>query len=136
MGSPGPREQIQEKDDVFFTSVEGIENHVEIKTPKPNYDQARSSKRRILRIHAVRHAAGVNQLEVFVGMPYNPNGLLGEYQWPTTKYFLDLGRDIKVGREFWNHIGNSADTYDEILECFMTVASNRRSELVARPGGV
>lgn len=123
---PGARATVREKDDLFFTRAT-VENHIEIKTPKLNYDQGRAAKRRILRIHAVKAPTVV---EVFVGLPYNPNGLFGVYQWPTTKYFLDPSRDLKIGREFWNYVGDSSDTYEELLDCFLTVANARRTDLI------
>lgn len=128
IASPGPQDSVNEKDDVFFVGSDGFENHIEIKTPKPNYDQGRASKRRILRILAARN--GVN-VRAFVGMPYNPNGWLGSYTWPTTKYMLDFSADLKVGQEFWNFIGDSDDTYDELLNCFFEVAVSRKSDLLA-----
>jgi len=124
---PGARENVREKDDVFYVSLDGVENHVEIKTPKPNYDQMRAAKRRILRLHAVRHPVSVR---AFVGLPYNPNGLFGEYGWPTTKYFMDFDKDILVGKDFWNFIGASDQTYDDLLDCFLQVAEGRRSQLI------
>jgi hypothetical protein len=128
VGSPGARETVREKDDVYFVGNDGIENHIEIKTPKPNYDQGRRSKRRILRIHAV---CAPTNVRAFVGMPYNPNGRHGTYEWPTTKYFLDPMRDLKVGIEFWNYVGDSSDTYDLLLDCFLEVSRARRAELLA-----
>jgi hypothetical protein len=127
VASPGPTDAVHEKDDVFFTGDDGFENHVEIKTPKPNYDQGRASKRRILRILAARSKVDVR---AFVGMPYNPNGYLGEYSWPTTKYMLDMSVDLKVGREFWNFVGNNDDTYNELLDCFLEVAGGRKADLL------
>lgn len=126
VNAPGAKEDVREKDDVFYVDGSGLENHIEIKTPKPNYDQARAAKRRILRIHAVRHPTQVTAL---VGMAYNPNGLYGEYAWPTTKYFLDFAVDLKVGRDFWNYIGNSPETYDQLLACFLEVSHERRDDL-------
>lgn len=126
--APGAQEKVREKDDVFYVDDKGVENHIEIKTPKPNYDQARAAKRRLLRIHAVRHPLPVN---AFVGMAYNPNGLFGDYAWPTTKYFLDFDVDLKVGASFWNYVGNSEDTYEELLDCFLEVSRVRRSDLQA-----
>jgi hypothetical protein len=123
----GAREYVAETDDVFFIGRDSTENHIEIKTPKPNYDQARASKRRILRIYAVRHPVKVR---AFVGMVYNPNGLYGEYEWPTTKYFLDEEADLMVGREFWNYVGASDATYGELLDCFLEVATRRRQDLL------
>jgi hypothetical protein len=126
VGAPGAKEDVREKDDVFYVDENGHENHIEIKTPKPNYDQARAAKRRILRIHAVRHPTSVSAI---VGMAYNPNGLYGEYAWPTTKYFIDFSTDLKVGRDFWNYVGGATNTYENLLDCFLEVSHARRDEL-------
>ena len=124
---PGATETVFEKDDVFFVSKkDGVENHVEIKTPKPNYDQGRRAKRRVLRIHAARYPLKV---KAFVAFPYNPNGLLGEYRWPTTPYFLDPARDIMLGKVFWNYLGAFDTTYDELLDCFYVVGRSRHQEI-------
>jgi hypothetical protein len=127
LGAPGAKEAVLEKDDVYFVSSSGTENHIEIKTPKPNYDQGRASKRRILRVITARHPQPV---EAFVGMPYNPNGLLGDYTWPVTKYVLDMGVDLRIGRDFWNHVGNSPDAYEELLDCFLEVSVARKPDLL------
>ncbi len=135
--TPGAQESVHETDDVFFVSAAGDENHVEIKTAKPNYDQGKNMKRRILRIHAVRAAAAPPvRVRAFVGMPYNPNGRFGEYQWPTTKYFLDSRHDYLVGADFWNYVGASPDTYDELLDCFLEVAERRRADMLSLLAGV
>lgn len=128
VAGPGAREDVREKDDVFYVSNDGIEHHLEIKTPKPNYDQMRAAKRRILRIHAV---CAPKAVRAFVGLPYNPNGLFGDYGWPTTKYFADFERDILIGRDFWNFVGDSPDTYESLLDCFLVVSESRRDDLVA-----
>lgn len=125
---PGAKEAVDEKDDVFFVDIEGVENHVEIKTTKPNYDQAKASKRRILRINAVRHPTAARAI---VGMVYNPNGLRGQYEWPITKYFLDIKHDLKLGQDFWNYLGHSETTYEELLDCFYEVSSKRQPEILA-----
>ncbi len=127
LGAPGAKETIDEKDDVYFVDAGGTENHIEIKTPKPNYDQGRASKRRILRIITARHPTPVN---AFVGMPYNPNGLLGDYGWPVTKYVVDIAADLKIGKDFWNHVGGAPGTYEDLLDCFLEVSVARKAELL------
>lgn len=124
----GDDEEVREKSDAFFIDGDGVEHYIEIKTPKPNYDQLRAAKRRILHIKSLRHPS---EVRAFVGMAYNPNGLFGEYGWPTTPFFLDTRSDLKVGRDFWNYVGASETTYDELMDCFYEVAIARRNELVA-----
>ena len=97
LATPGAKDDVRENDDVYYIARDGTENHIEIKTPKPNYDQLRAAKRRILRIHVARHPAKVRAL---VALPYNPNGYFGPYGWPTTPFFLDNDTDILIGRAF------------------------------------
>ncbi|WP_171898781.1 TdeIII family type II restriction endonuclease [Curtobacterium sp. UCD-KPL2560] len=124
----GAQESVSEKDDAFYIDSHGVEHHIEIKTPKPNYDQMRAAKRRILRIHAARSPLPVRSI---VGMPYNPNGRWGAYGWPTTRIYLDSGVDLLVGEAFWNYIGASDDTYDELIDCFYEVGRARKQELLS-----
>ncbi len=123
----GAREAVDEKDDAFYVDANGVEQHIEIKTPKPNYDQMRAAKRRILRLHSVR---APTVIRAFVGMPYNPNGRYGPYGWPTTPIYLDPTVDLLVGEAFWNYVGDSADTYGELLDCFLEVGRTRKMELL------
>lgn len=128
----GPKEDIEERDDAFYVDGSGVENHIEIKTPKPNYDQMKAAKRRILRIYALRSK---KRVRAFVGFPYNPNGRYGPYSWPTTGIYLDPAQDMMVREDFWNYIGASPNTYAELLDCFYTVGRARRSDLLDLLGG-
>lgn len=124
---PGAREDVTEKDDAFFVDGNGVENHIEIKTPKPNYDQMKAAKRRILRIHATR---APQKVRAIVGMPYNPNGRYGTYGWPVTRIYMDMDHDILIGESFWNYVGNSSSTYSELLDCFYEVGTSRKKDLI------
>jgi hypothetical protein len=128
ISSGGARESVNEKNDLFFVDSDGVENHVEIKTAKPNYDQGLRAKRRILRIHAVKHPTTV---KAYVAIIANPNGRMGRYRWPVSPIFFDLQHDVMVGEHFWNHVGNSPATYDNFLDCLLEVRARRRKDLLA-----
>jgi len=123
------------KSDVYFVDHEGFENYLEIKTPMPNYDQCAAMKTRILTIRAMLFdkADLVRAMAVF---PHNPNGLIGEYAWPPLRYFLDPGHDWAargmkmMGPGLWNFIGNSEDTYSQLLECFYEVSLEHKDNLL------
>lgn len=122
------------KSDVFFVDHEGYSNYLEIKTPMPNYDQCYAMKTRILTLYALEHTRRdrVRALAVF---PHNPNGIAGSYAWPPLRYFLDETRDWSargeklMGPGLWNFIGNSANTYEELLECFYEVSIEHKGQL-------
>lgn len=126
----------QIKSDVYFIDHEGIKNYLEIKTATPNYDQCYAMKARILTIYAfdLNDVEKTRALSVF---PHNPNGAFGGYAWPPLRYFLDFERDWKardmklMGAGLWNFIGNSLDTYDELMECFYEVSLDKKQELLS-----
>jgi len=35
-----------------------------------------------------------------------------------------------IGKDFWNYVGNSPATYDELLDCFLEIARSRRDDLI------
>ena len=123
------------KSDVFFVDHEGFENYIEIKTPMPNYDQCASMKTRILTVYAMRFA-GRDKVRALAVFPHNPNGLVGRYAWPPLRYFLDPSRDWfargekLMGPGLWNFIGNSPDTYEELLDCFYEVSMDQKDQLL------
>ncbi|NEQ97314.1 MAG: TdeIII family type II restriction endonuclease [Cyanothece sp. SIO2G6] len=124
------------KSDVVFTDHEGFNNFLEIKTVQPNYDTCDKVKTRILTIHAMHHGITAQKVRALAVFPHNPNGLVGHYSWPPLRYFLDPEYDWKargkklMGPGLWNFIGNSEDTYDELLDCFYDVSIVRKDEIL------
>ena len=123
------------KTDVFFVDHEGYENYLEIKTPMPNYDTCAAVKTRILTIRALRRE-NLERVRALAVFPHNPNGIRGLYSWPPTRYFLDPETDWKarghilMGEGLWNFIGNSASTYEHLLEAFYEVSVAKRDALM------
>lgn len=117
---------------MFFIDHDGVENFVEVKTPMPNDDTCKAVKTRILLIHALRNP---DQVQAHVAFPHNPNGVAGKYAWPPTRYFLDPRVDWAhdgvplMGAGLWNYLGDSTDTFSEILACCEDVFSRRGEEV-------
>jgi len=133
--SPGEERRTKSfKSDVFFVDDKRVENFIEIKTPQPNYDTCKAIKTRILTVHALRHPSRVNARVAF---PHNPNGILGDYAWPPSRYWLDAKVDWAVngvplmGAGLWNYLGNSPDTFADILGCCAEVFERRGAEVTA-----
>jgi hypothetical protein len=127
-----PTSRRRLKSDVFFIDHNGIENYIEIKTPMPNYDTCKAVKIRILLINAIRHPEDVLAKAAF---PHNPNGVMGDYAWPPTRYFLDTNLDWAVngtplmGEGLWNYLGDSPTTFTDILGCCEHVFRDRGSDV-------
>src|SRR5437016_3799937 len=98
--------------DLFVMRQDGYELYFEMKTPEPNKGQCKQMKYDILLIVALRkdHIA-----EAYAACAYNPYGDGKPYRYGYALQFLEVGKDLLVGREFWSLIGD-ATTYDELLE--------------------
>lgn len=101
----------QVRSDLFVKTRKGKELYFEIKTPDPNKAQCVQMKRDILTIMALRKGFPA---EAYAACGYNPFGDGAPYTANFVSQFLDIGRDILVGRDFWKIIGE-ASTYDELL---------------------
>lgn len=86
--------------------------YFEIKTPQPNKDTSMAMKRFILRVTAMRKGHAV---EAHAATAYNPYGDGKPYTWNYANQFLQIGKDMLIGREFWSKIGDER-TFDELLE--------------------
>ena len=109
--SPGGTAR-QVRSDLFIKTKKGTELYFEIKTPGPNKAQCLQMKRDMLTIMALRKG---HQAQAYAACGYNPCGDGAPYVANFVPQFLDVGKDILVGREFWKMIGE-ATTYDELLE--------------------
>lgn len=109
--SPGGAED-QVRSDLFVKKNGGEELYFEIKTPDPNKRTCMDMKRDILTIMALRKGFSA---QAYAACGYNPYGESVPYADGKARQFLEIGKDILVGRPFWALIGEP-DTYDELLE--------------------
>lgn len=100
----------------------------DIKTAKPNAGGFREFKRTLLEwasaIFAVNPNAKVN---TFIAIPYNPYEPEPYKRW-TMRGMLDLKKELKVGKEFWDFIGGEG-VYENLLDCFEKVGIEMREEI-------
>ncbi len=52
----------------------------------------------------------------YIAIPYNPYEPKPYERW-TLKGMLDLDKELKVAKEFWDFLGG-ADAYNDLLSCF------------------
>lgn len=98
--------------DLFVQTRDGRELYFEMKTPGPNKNQCKNMKQDILLIAALRKN---NNAYAFAGAAYNPYGDGKPYTANYVAQFLEIGKDILIGRPFWEMIGDNS-TYDELLK--------------------
>jgi hypothetical protein len=109
--SPGGADKSV-RSDLFVLRHDRSEMYFEMKTPDPNKGQCKKMKQDILLIMALRKGTPA---EAYAAAAYNPYGDDKPYRNNFVKQFLEIGRDILIGRDFWTIVGDQ-DTYAELLE--------------------
>ncbi len=104
--------------DLFLVDSNGTEYFLEIKSPKPNKDQTRRTKEKLLTFLA---RGG----RYYFALPYNPWGDdPSTYKWSFTWQFFSK-REVLIGRDFWDFIGGPG-TYARLLEVFEEVGKEAK----------
>jgi type II restriction enzyme len=116
--------------DVWIESKSGELFLFDIKTAKPNVGGFKEFKRTLLEwaaaILAENPKAKVNTL---IAIPYNPYEPKPYNRW-TMRGMIDLEKELKVGKEFWDFIGGDS-AYEDLLDCFERVGIELRDEIDA-----
>lgn len=116
------------KIDIWLESENGELFLFDLKTAKPNAGGFKEFKRTLLEwvaaILAINPTAQVNTL---IAIPYNPYEPQPYNRW-TMRGMLDLDKELKVGKEFWDFIGGEG-AYEELLDCFERVGIELREEI-------
>lgn len=107
--------------DLFIERKDGTREYYSFKTVKPNLDQIQNAKRDMLRL-----VAGDSNNKVYFALPYNPAGEGRPYRTcrhtiPYKLFDMDNDECVLIGAELWNKIGESPDTYTQLLELFEEV---------------
>ena len=63
----------------------------------------------------------------YIAIPYNPYEPKPYERW-TLKGMLDLDRELKVAKEFWNFLGGDG-AYSKLLDCFERAGIELRPEI-------
>jgi hypothetical protein len=100
------------RSDLFVLRHDQSEMYFEMKTPDPNKGQCKKMKQDILLIMALRKGTSA---EAYAAAAYNPYGDDKPYMSNFVMQFLEIGKDMLIGRDFWTLIGDR-HTYDELLE--------------------
>ncbi len=109
------------RSDLFIIRNDGSEVYFEMKTVKPNKGTFAEMKYNILKIMAMRYQQNA---QAFAAMSYNPAGDGNAYH-PDFNQYLEVGTELKVGRPFWEFIGDN-QTYDELLQIAEEVGAATR----------
>lgn len=112
--------------DLYIRTHSGQDHCFEIKSAKPNKGQCREMKQRLLTALGIRRSADVF---AWWGVPYNPYGTAEAYDHPYPERFFDFENEVKLGAGFWDFVGDSPGTYDELLTLYRAVGSDYTTRL-------
>lgn len=113
---------ITQLSDVYLKKS-GVEIFIEVKTVKPDKDQAIESKDKLLKIVAIKNK-NIKLLLVFPYNPYFPD----KYKWSFPLNYFKEGEDLLIGKEWWDYIGG-AGTYEELLNIFEEAGTELRKDI-------
>lgn len=107
--------------DLYIERQDGRQEFYSLKTVKPNLDQTAVAKRDLLALRT----ADPNYEAYFV-LPYNPAGEGNAYQTaghgiPRKLFDMEDENFVLMGSSLWNKIGDSPNTYNELLNIFEEV---------------
>ena len=99
------------------------ETFFELKAPKPNKGQCQRMLQDSLYIHGILKKSPP-EVNTYVGMAYNPFGESSNYTYGIAKRYLDIKRQVMVGKTFWEFLGGP-NTYEQLLDIFIEVGDNQ-----------
>ncbi len=110
----GSKEACRVIVDVAIGDSEGdrtSHDYYEIKSPKPNSDQTKVSKEKMLKLTAMEERECA-----YYALPFNPYGTRSAYAWSPPGRWLDMTKDriVLIGSEFWERLGGPG-TWEDLL---------------------
>jgi type II restriction enzyme len=108
-----------------------VEYYFDLKTAKPNMDEFKAHKRKLLEWAAYRLQANPKaKLKTGLAIPYNPYEPEPYQRW-TLAGLYDLPEELLVAEEFWDFLGGQA-AYKDLLNVFEQVGIELRPEIDQR----
>jgi hypothetical protein len=117
--------------DLYVKKQDGNEHYFDITSVKPNMKEFVALKRKLLNWIALRlsHDDKIkpSKIHAQLAIPYNPYHPKPYDRW-TLKGLYDLKKEIFIGREFWNFLGDG-DIFDDLLNAFEEAGKYLSEEL-------
>jgi type II restriction enzyme len=114
--------------DVWMENKSGELFLFDIKTAKPNAGGFKEFKRTLLEwVAAILAENSKAKVNTIIAIPYNPYEPKPYTRW-TMRGMIDLEKELKVGKEFWDFLGGEG-SYENLLEIFERVGIELRPEI-------
>ncbi len=111
--------------DLHVWNDDGSHLFFEVKAPKPNSDQTKVSKEKMLKLSAM-----LGTTCAYYALPYNPYPSRASYGWSPPKRWFDMATDevVLIGAEFWDKAGG-AGTWNDLLALLDEVGDRLRERI-------
>lgn len=116
------------KVDLFVETKSGEQFLFDLKTAKPNKGDFQKFKQTLLEWAGIVYTQNKNaKINTLIAIPYNPYEP-EPYQFWTMAGMLDLERELKVAKDFWDFLGGKG-AYEDLLDCFENSGIELRPEI-------
>jgi len=128
----GATVEVDVNSDLYlFDATRNLKAFIELKSPKPNKDQTKVSKEKMLKLYCgLKHAP--EQIDLFFSLPFNPWGErhLYSHPFPMTYFQMRTSPVVNMGKEYWDYIGATAGTYEELLQLVEDIGNETRDTIL------
>lgn len=111
--------------DLHAWNDDGSHHFFEVKAPKPNSDQTKVSKEKMLKLSVMRGTTCA-----YYALPYNPYGSRDLYAWSPPKRWFNMRSDsvVLIGPDFWDKVGGPG-TWDDLMRLLGELGENLRDRI-------
>lgn len=111
--------------DLHAWNDDGTHHFFEVKAPKPNSDQTKVSKEKMLKLSAM-----LKTTCAYYALPYNPYPSRAAYGHSPPKRWFNMSTDevVLIGPDFWDTVGE-AGTWDDLMALLEEVGDKLRERI-------
>lgn len=115
----------------LYDRERNVKAFIELKSPKPNKDQTKVSKEKMLKLYCGLKDSK-ETINLFYSLPFNPWGLRANYchPFPFTYFEMKTSPVVNMGKEYWDFIGNQEGTYEELLELIEDIGAETHATIM------
>jgi hypothetical protein len=121
----GPEVDASVIADLHAWNDDGSHLFFEVKAPKPNSDQTKVSKEKMLKL-----SGKLGTTCAYYALPYNPYGARDSYAWLPPKRWFNMRSDsvVLIGPDFWDKVGGPG-TWNDLMRLLGEVGENLRDRI-------
>jgi hypothetical protein len=122
----GERVEVGVVADLHTWNDDGTHHFFEVKAPKPNSDQTKVSKEKMLKLSAMRGTTCA-----YYALPYNPFPSRAAYGHSPPKRWFNMATDdvVLIGPDFWDTVGGPG-TWDDLMALLDEVGDRLRERIL------